>query len=273
MSTQSLKSGAQIPRVGLGTWQMDLEKTQASVESALEIGYRHLDTAERYRNQTHIGQALAQSGVSRSEIFITSKIWPENLTADQVEPALHQTLEELGTDYLDLWLIHWPTPTLDVPAILFEMNRLQDQGLIRHQGVSNFTCSLLANLPEEHRVEVNQIEYHPSLHQEKLLHCIQGLEMVVSAYSPLVQGDDLELPLIKDLSAKHQITPAQVALAWLLNKQIVVLPRSSTPAHQAENLAALDVELAPEDHRAIDELGLWHRLLSKPEWVDLDSDR
>lgn len=275
MSTQPLKSGASIPRVGLGTWQMGAEQTQAAVESALELGYKHLDTAERYQNQPQIGLALSQvqAQIKRSELFITSKVWPDGLTAELVEPALHQTLEELGIEYLDLWLIHWPMPGLDVPGVLAEMNRLQDQGLIKHQGVSNFTCAMMANLPADHRVEVNQIEYHPSLHQEKILHCLQGLGMVVSAYSPLVQGDDLKLPLIIELATKYQVTPAQVALSWLLKKEIVVLPRSSTRAHQAENLAALDVELSSEDHQAIDDLDLWHRLVSKPEWVDLDSDR
>lgn len=273
MSTQNLKSGAPIPRVGLGTWQLGAEKTQAAVESALEIGYRHLDTAERYQNQVQIGQALAQSQLPRSELFITSKIWPENLQPADVERDLHQTLAELGCEYLDLWLIHWPTPDLDVPKVLAEMERLADQGLIRHLGVSNFNCSMLANLPENHRVEVNQIEYHPSLHQEKLLHCAQGLGLTISAYSPLVQGDDLKLPLIVELAEKYQVTPAQVALSWLLKKDIVVLPRSSTPAHQAENLAAVDVELSAVDHSAIDDLDLWHRLVSKPEWVDLDIER
>jgi len=268
-----LKNGTPIPQIGLGTWQLQSEECKNAVKAALDQGYRHIDTAHIYNNQTEIGSALSEyfsdNELERQDLFITSKLWVDHFSSQKAARAeFEQTLEKLQTDYLDLWLIHWPHPSLEVSKILSLMADLKQEGRIKNYGISHFTTELIAKIPAEFEVAVNQVEFHPSLYQKELLEYCQQRDIVVEAYSPLMQGDELKIPVIQEIAGKHNVSAAQVILAWLLEKNIVVIPRSSNPEHIQSNLAAAEIALDAEDIKAIDAIDMWRRMIDKPEWVN-----
>jgi 2,5-diketo-D-gluconate reductase B len=246
--------GIAFPKLGLGTWRLSGKGAEAAVSEALALGYRHIDTAEMYGNEEAVGAGIAASGVAREEIHLTTKVWWTNLAPEAVRRALAASLKKLGTDYVDLYLIHWPAPEMDLGATLGAMLKLREEGLVRAVGVANFPVALLRRAVEEIGAPIacNQVEYHVLLDQSKLLSYARGRKIPVVAYCPLAQGRLVEHPVLGRIAAKHGATAAQVALAWLLGQEGVgAIPKSSRREGLKANLAAAGIALDGEDRAAI----------------------
>jgi diketogulonate reductase-like aldo/keto reductase len=253
MPTETLPSGDELPSIGFGTWEL-AEPVETSVRTALEAGYTHIDTAEGYKNESEIGSVIAD--YDRSELFLTSKVLPKNLHYESVIRSCRASLEALGTDYLDLYLIHWPNPAVSLRETMRAMEHLLEEGLVRNVGVSNFTAYQLscARHITEVPIAVNQIEYHPLFQQPRLRDYCRETGTVVEAAAPLGRTAVFEEPEIQRIAAKHDRSPAAVVLRWALAHDTVVLPKSSSRSHIEANLDAWDWELPAEDIAAIDEL-------------------
>lgn len=250
-----LSNGNRMPKLGLGTWQLQGSSCRTAVEHALMVGYRHIDTAEAYENESEVGQALTSSGVSRTDIFLTSKIRREYLQHDAVLRSCEGTLQRLGVDYLDLYLIHWPNRHIPLRETMDALAILKERALIRAIGVSNFPIervkeALAIGIP----FVVNQVEFHPSLNQHDLKAYCDANQIHITAYSPIAQGHDLVLPTVQQIAQSIGRTPSQVVLNWLMSKDMSAIPRSATPQHIEENFQSLQFDLAPEHIQALDTL-------------------
>lgn len=246
--------GIAIPRLGLGTFRLTGAAGQAAVESALAVGYRHIDTAEMYGNEEAVGAAIRAAGVKRSELHVTSKVWHENLRPDAIRRACDASLNKLGLDFLDLYLVHWPSPGMDLPAVMETMVALRDQGRARAIGVANFPAALLRQAVDEIGAPVacNQVEYHVFLGQRTLLETMRARSVPLVAYSPVAQGRVADDPELQRIGRKHGVGPGQVALAWLLGQDgVCAIPKSQSEAGQRANLAAAALTLDDDDRRAI----------------------
>jgi len=257
----TLKTGTKIPAIGLGTWQLSGKACADAVKAALRLGYTHFDTAEMYENQEQIGAAI--KGVERKRLFITSKVWHANLGYEDTLAACEQTLKQLGTNYLDLYLIHWPNQAIPMQQTFRALEELHRAGKIKALGVSNFTIGHLKEAMQASSVPlaVNQVEFHPFLNQQELLDFCKKSGIVLTAYSPLARGrvnDDLTIQAIAE---KHAKTPGQTALRWCFQKGLVAIPKASSEAHLRENLAIFDFELDKADMRALDALPQ-HRIVN-----------
>lgn len=250
--------GRSIPQLGYGVWQVEDEVAEKVVGTALETGYRHVDTAAIYGNEAGVGRAIANSDVAREDIFLTTKLWNSDQGYESAFEAFNASLEKLGTDYVDLYLIHWAKPQqslyLDSWRALIE---LQKQGKVRSIGVSNFPEEQLREIIEKTGVvpAIHQIELHPYFSQEALraVHAEYGI--ATQAWSPLGNGSDLlQNPVLAEIAERHGATPAQVVLAWHLAKGTVAIPKSVTPSRIEENLASVNVKLTAEDIAAVDAL-------------------
>ncbi len=264
-----------IPKLGLGTWPMKGKDCQAAVESALAMGYRALDTAEMYGNEDAVGAAIHASGVPREEIFVTSKVWHANLTPDGIRAACEASLNRLNLYAIDLYLIHWPSPGMDLPACLDAMVGLKEEGMARAIGVANFPAGLLRRALETGApIAVNQVEYHVGLSQYDMLQVARAAGVVVTAYSPLGRGAMTRDPEVARIAGRLDVTPAQVLLAWLLRQDgVTAIPKSARAEGQQENLGALAVVdlLEAEDLRVLDALPKDQRLVNPefaPDWAD-----
>jgi diketogulonate reductase-like aldo/keto reductase len=251
--TRELAGGAKIPVLGLGVWQMAAgSETEQAVEWALEAGYRHIDTASLYRNEQSVGAALRQSGLPREQVFVTTKLMPTHLSAAR---ELDKSLERLRLDYVDLYLIHWPLP-LQSARHWRELESLQQRGLARTIGVSNFGINRLAKLMRgvSRMPAVNQVQFSPFQYRRRLLdYCLeQGI--VFEAYSPLERGKGLQEPTIATIAKRLDRTPAQVMLRWAIQHQAVVIPKSSRKDRICSNAELFDFELADSDMRILDAL-------------------
>ncbi|QYX48345.1 2,5-didehydrogluconate reductase DkgB [Pseudomonas tussilaginis] len=264
-----------IPLLGLGTFRLKDQVVIDSVSQALALGYRAIDTAQIYGNEAEVGQAVAASGVARDELFLTSKIWTENLAADKLIPSLKESLSKLRTDYLDLTLIHWPSPKGAVPVREF-MDALAEakvQGLTRQIGVSNFTIDLLRQAIEvvgKGVIATNQIELHPYLQNRTLAAYMHSQGIAVTSYMTLGYGKVLHDPLIQQIAALHQATPAQVTLAWAMQLGYAVIPSSTRRENLASNLKASELKLSSDEMAKIATLDSGLRLISPdslaPAW-------
>ncbi len=262
-----LNDGREIPQLGLGTWKLDDHEAERVVGEALELGYRHFDTASVYENERGVGRAIAASGVPRSEIFVTTKL----RNGDQQDPhgAFDASLERLGLDYVDLYLIHWPVPTRGHAVTAWRgLIEILGTPQCKSIGVSNFEIAHLNELLRETGVvpTVNQIELHP-VHQRRELRefCAQH-DIVVESWGPLSQGktDLLERPQLQAMAAEHGKSVAQIVLRWHVQHGLVVIPKSSRPARLAENLAVFDFELSGEQMAEIDAMDEQRRLGLNP---------
>jgi len=243
-----------FPALGLGTFPMKGEDCQRAVESALSLGYRHIDTAEMYGNEEDIGAALAAAGVKRDEIHVTTKVWHDHLTRDGIRRAFDASLEKLRLDHIDLYLVHWPSPSMNLAEIFETLMRLKADGRTRAIGVANFTVPLLRQVVEEIRAPIacNQIEYHTLLDQTAVLGYLRAKSIPLVAYCPLAKGRLAEQPEATAIARKHNATPAQVALKWLLDQpDVAAIPKAQHRDRQAENLAALRITLDDDDRRAL----------------------
>jgi 2,5-diketo-D-gluconate reductase B len=263
--------GMRMPKLGLGTWAMSGRACTDAVSHALSIGYRHIDTAQMYGNEAEVGQAIATSGIARGELFVVTKVSGGNFAPDAVRRACDASLKALKTGYIDLYLIHWPTQTMDLAATLATMMKLREQSLIHHLGVSNFTVALMRQAVEEIGAPVvcNQTEYHVLLGQSRVLNYARAKGMAITAYCPLARGG---LGRVRELAAvarKHGATPEQVALKWLLDQDMVTaIPKASRPENQQANLDALKLKLDDADRAAIAALPKNKRVVNSgyPQW-------
>jgi len=254
---QTVKAhGAILPVIGLGTWQLSGEKATTAVASAIEAGYRHIDTAIGYGNEAEVGEGLRRSGIARDDVFITSKVPPEQLAADDMMRAAEASLRRLRIDQLDLMLIHWPSRALSAAETIRSLNRVKQRGLTRHIGVSNYTIRLLdeAWAATEEPIVVNQCEHHPYLDQSKLRAATLAHGTAFVAYCPLGRGDVLDEPVIQDIAGRFGRTPAQVVLRWQIQKGCVAIPKSAHPARIKQNLDVEGFDLPDADIAAIDAL-------------------
>jgi len=261
-----------IPALGLGTWPMRGAECEAAVESALGLGYRHIDTAEMYGNEEAVGAALNASAVPRGEIFLTTKIWQDKPDGASFRAAFGQSLKRLRQPYVDLLLIHWPSPELNLASVLTALADIHAEGLARAVGVSNFPSALLkqALALDIAPIACLQVEQHAMLSQQKLLDITQPAGIVLTSYTPLGKGEVLKHPVLMDIAARHDATPAQVALAWLLAKPLVAaVPKAASAARQAENLGAAAIRLSTQELAAIAALPKDRRFVNPafaPEW-------
>lgn len=248
---------ANIPVLGLGTWQSTGQDCVAVVKKALEMGYEHIDTAQAYDNEKEVGQGIKQSGVARDKFFLTTKIFPDDMKfqPEKLAEAAKRSLENLDTDYVDLLLLHWPDDRVPLSETISALCELQKQGLTRHIGVSNFNIADIIEA-EKHAdvpIVVNQVEFHPFIKQNTLQTFLNNHHILLEAYSPLARGDVFDNDIIKEIADKHKVTPAQISLAWILSdKHRVAIPKTSNPDHLQGNLDAIKVELSADE---LDKLG------------------
>jgi 2,5-diketo-D-gluconate reductase B len=246
--------GISLPRLGLGTYRMQGDACRAAVESALGLGYRHIDTAEMYANEEAIGAALASSKVARKDLHVTTKVWNENLAPDAMRKAFDTSLKKLRLDYIDLYLVHWPAPKMNLPKMFETLVKLREEGRTRAIGVANFNIALLKTVVEEIKAPIacNQVEYHVMLDQTPLRKYLKSKSIPLVAYCPLAQGRAASDETLMAIGRKHGASAAQVALKWLLDQDgVAAIPKASRAESQKANLDALNVGLDDEDLQAI----------------------
>lgn len=258
-----------IPKLGLGTWMLrDAECVQA-VRYALDAGYRHIDTAQIYENEEAVGEGMKQSGVGRMDIFLTTKIWRENVAGKDLEPSLDESLRRLGTDYADLLLIHWPVEDVPFAEQMEALQAVQRKGKARLIGVSNFTTGQLRECVEELGADLatNQVEYHPYLSQRPVLDFLESHSMFLTAYSPLGRSKLSGDTTLRAIASRHGKSVGQVILRWHMQQpSVVAIPKSGTPAHISANIDIFDFELNEEEMLAITQLTDHQQRLINPEF-------
>ncbi|CAH0241960.1 putative oxidoreductase MSMEG_2408/MSMEI_2347 [Microbacterium sp. Bi98] len=255
--TLTLNNGIEMPQLGYGVFQVTDAETTAAVAAALDAGYRSIDTAAIYGNEAGVGRAIAESGIPRDELFVTSKAWISDHGYDAALRAYDASLERLGLDHLDLYLIHWPAPALATyPETWRALESLYADGRVRAIGVSNFEPEHLARIASEGRVvpAVNQVELHPALQNRAVAEANAQRGILTEAWSPLAQGAVLSDRSVVEIAERHERTPAQIVLRWHLQQGRIVIPKSVTPARIAENLDVFGFELTDDELAAVDRL-------------------
>jgi 2,5-diketo-D-gluconate reductase B len=248
-----------LPELGMGTFRLQGNDAREAVKSALSLGYRHIDTAQMYDNEAEVGDGITSSGIPRRQIFLTTKIWYDRLEPSDLINSLHDSLERLKTDHVNLALIHWPSPGNEVPMedYLGALRDAQREGLAEHIGISNFTCAQMDEAKAilgEATIFTNQVEVHPFLTNRRVVEHAQKLGITVTGYMPLAVGKVLENETLQQIGAQHNASPAQIAIAWSASRGVVPIPSSTRPAHQKANLDALNIRLSADEIRAIDAL-------------------
>ncbi|MDR2039199.1 MAG: aldo/keto reductase [Bacteroidales bacterium] len=266
MLTITLNNGIKMPMLGFGTFKVpDGETTIQSVKTALNLGYRHIDTAAVYQNERGVGEGIRQSGLDRKDIFLTSKLWNSDQGYDSTLKAFDATLQRLGFDYLDLYLIHWPKPLNK--ETWRAMEKLYKEKRIRSIGVSNFHIHHLEDLLSDCEIKpmVNQIEFHPRLVQPSLLDFCRKQQIQFEAWSPLMQGKIFSIPLLKELAQKYQKSVSQIVLRWDIQMGVVTIPKSTHTERIKENMEIFDFEISQEDMDAISQLDQNERVGADPD--------
>lgn len=253
----TLSNGVEIPQVGLGVWEVPADRVQQNIETALELGYRHIDTAAAYGNEEGVGAALRATGLNREDIFITTKLRNGDQGYDQAFVAFDDSLKRLGLDYVDLYLIHWPSPKRNLYVQSWAaLEKIYEDGGARAIGVANFLPEYLNVLLDGSEIApvINQFELHPTFQQAEVEKVSKNEGLAVEAYSPLGRGVDLKEPEVLDVASRYDATPAQVVLAWHMAHGRIVIPKSVNRARMEENLNSVDVHLSGDDVALIDSL-------------------
>ena len=249
-------NGARIPAIGLGTWELRGRTCAGVVEQAMRLGYRHVDTAQMYENEHEVGEGLRSSGVRRDDVFITTKVWTSHFAPDDLERAVKQSLAKLRLPSVDLVLLHWPNPDVPLAETLGALSHVKRLGLTRHIGISNFTVALIeqavALCPEP--LVCDQVEYHPYLDQTKVRAVCDRNGLALVAYSPIAKGRIKDDVTLAQIGRAHGKTPAQVCLRWLVQQNVVAIPRTSSMERLSENFAIFDFELSAEEMSRISAL-------------------
>jgi len=251
--SRTLPSGDELPAVGVGTWNISGDTVRDAVRAGLDAGYAHVDTAEGYKNEDAVGDAIADH--DREDVFLTSKVLPKNLGYESVLQSCEASLERLGTDYLDLYLIHWPNPAISLRETLDAMATLYDEGTVRNVGVSNFSAYQLscAQHVSDVPIAVNQIEFHPWFQRPDLVEYCRETDTVIEAAAPLARTEIFGSDVVQELAETYGKSPAQIVLRWAVENDVVPLPKSSSPEHVRENLDLFDWELDDADRQRLDE--------------------
>jgi 2,5-diketo-D-gluconate reductase B len=255
LSPDDVPYATDMPMLGLGTWQNDdPEACRTSVRTALETGYRHVDTAQAYGNEEAVGAGIADADVDREDVFLATKVWIDNLAPEDVRETARDSIDRLGVDSLDLLYAHWPAREYDPEGTLAAFNDLYDEGLVERIGVSNFQPEQVAEAVEvsDAPIFANQVEMHPLLPQEEVREACAEHDVEVVAYSPLARGEVFEVDTLTDIAEKHDASEAQVSLAWLREKGVTAIPKATGEAHIRDNWGSLAVDLDEEDVAAID---------------------
>lgn len=274
MQRLSTRTGLDLPAIGLGTWPMTGSECTQAVRQALDVGYRHIDTATAYENEAAVGQALRDSDVPREQIHLTTKVWWDRLEPNAMRQSLEDSLRALGTEQVDLFHIHWPGKDWDLARSIDTLVALRDEGKARHIGVANFPLGLLRQVVETLGAPLSaiQVEYHVLLSQQPLLDFARSHDLLLTAYTPLARGQAAAQPVILAIARKHGVLPSQVALKWLLDQDgVAAIPKASSRENQLANLAALTVQLDDEDRAAIAGLPKDQRVVSPPFAPDWNS--
>lgn len=272
MSQFKTIKGSRVPALGLGTFELTGDAGIAAIRSAIEIGYRHIDTAIRYGNEREVGTALRASGLPREDLFVTTKIWFDSLAPEEVERCTAESLDRLQLDHVDLLLVHWPTSDVPLGETLTAFAEQKAKGRTRRIGVSNFPTALLHEAIDVHGADLfcNQVEYHPFLSQDKVLSVLRRHDMLLTAYQPIARGKVFETPLLNEIGRKHGKSPAQISLRWLIQQEnVAAIPRSSKVEHMRSNFEIFDFELDPDEMAAIDALRGDFRVAKlawEPDW-------
>ncbi|MGX1196582.1 aldo/keto reductase [Parvibaculum sp. MBR-TMA-1.3b-4.2] len=243
-------NSAKIPAIGLGTYRLKGEDATRAVTHALEIGYRHIDTAQMYDNEEAVGKGIAAAPVAREEVFLTTKIWPDNFSHGDLIAAAKESIARLKTDYVDLLLLHWPSKTIPLKETMLALNEVQAAGIAKHIGISNFTTSLIEEAASLTSVPltVDQVEYHPYLPQDKVLSALRAHGMALTAYAPLAHAKVSDDKVIQDIAKAHGKTPGQIALRWLVQQDgVIAIPKSGNPERQKQNIEIFDFELSDDE--------------------------
>lgn len=265
---------ARIPALGFGTWKLKGREATDMVARALAEGWRHVDTARMYGNETEVGAGLRAASVPRADVFLTTKIWPDDHAPAALRAAAEDSLRRLGVDHVDLMLLHWPSKTAPLEETIPALTRLVADGLAAHVGVSNFPrwqlreAAALAEVP----LATNQVEFHPFFDQSAMLSQLAELDMALTAYIPLARGKAATDATLARIGEAHAAAAAAVALAWILSKGAIAIPKTASPARLAQNAAALDLALTPAEIAQIDALATGPRLVSDPSRPELTPD-
>lgn len=259
-------AGVSLPAIGLGTMRQVGEACRQLVAAALSEGYRHLDTARKYGNEEDVGSGIRRSDVPRDEVLLVTKLQPHELGAADVRRATEESLRRLGTEYVDVLLVHWPNPDIDVHETLDAMGTLRDEGKTRFVGVANFPSAMLEEVAGTPGLIGNQAEYHPYLAQEKVLSTLRRHGLVLTAYCPLGRGGAmLDDPTLAEIAAAHERTVPQIVLRWLVQQDgVIAIPGTSSPDHLRDNLAVFDFGLSPEEMSRITALDRGERVVDPP---------
>ena len=269
-------AGVEIPILGLGVFQMSPEDTERMVTQALEVGYRHIDTAAMYQNETEVGHGLRASSVDRDKVFLTTKVWREFIGAGDLQKSAEDSLKRLNQDYVDLLLIHWPNAAVPLEESIGALNDIKRRGLARAIGVANFPSAMFEKAVglSEAPLATNQVEYHPSLSQRAVLEAVRRHNSTLTAYSPLARGGVAREPVLIEIGETHGMSPAQIALRWFPQQErVIAIPKTANPARLRENLEIFDFGLTDEEMVRISAIARpGARLVSPPFAPEWDAD-
>ena len=263
------KNGTKVPKLGFGTWLIKGTQCIKAVQTALEIGYRHIDTAQIYGNEVEVGQAITISSVTREKIFLVTKVWRNSLSSGDVSRSTEESLRKLKTDYVDLLLIHWPDTRVPLKETLFALQNLIKQQKTKLIGVSNFPVELI-DISKEIAPEVtcNQIEYHPFLDQRPILKAVGKHNMFLTAYSPLARNRVFKNKTLQEMGAKYSKTAGQIVLRWLIEqKNVVAIPKAAKQKHAESNFDIFDFQLNEPDRLILGSMHSHNQRLVDPEWA------
>lgn len=264
--------GSRFPVLGFGTWMLEGDDCARAVRMALDVGYRHIDTAQMYGNEAEVGRAIADSGMAREELFVTTKLWMNNLVAAKVKASMEASLKKLRTDYVDLLLIHWPEPSIPLAETLRAMQELQHKGKVKHIGVSNFPVQWMCRVIQDSGVPIacNQVEYHAMLSQQAVLKYAHAHNIIVTAYRPLLKARLGSNAVLEKIGKQYGKTAGQVALRWLIEQDnVAAIPKAASEKNARLNLDIFDFVLTAQDKEAIAQLNSNLRTVNPgfaPEW-------